>query len=423
MMASMRDVIVVGGGPAGSTAATLLAQRGFDVLLLERERFPRFQIGESLLPYNNDLLDRLGVTPKLERGEFFPKYGAEFVTGDGEVGYTFRFDRNLPKEYHRTFQVKRADFDLVLLQNAAAQGVEVREETAVTSVHLDEDERAMVRLASGEALEARFVIDASGHGSIVGQRYGGKSEIASLKKVAFFAHCRNVPRPEGRNAGNTIIVVLRDSWFWLIPITAELMSVGLVVDRDHFVNCGLTPEQLLEKTICETPYVAARMTNAERVTQVYARKDFSYAMKRMVGLNYALVGDAAGFIDPIFSTGVFMAMKGADNAANAVEQRLRRGSMRLLRKYERSVNGALHRYFRFISNFYRREFLEVFMQPQNKFGLLPAIVGVLAGNIFTKSIPNRLRLELFFALIQIQRRSGVIAPRIEWERLPAAASM
>jgi len=116
MMASMRDVIVVGGGPAGSTAATLLAQRGFDVLLLERERFPRFQIGESLLPYNNDLLDRLGVTPKLERGEFFPKYGAEFVTGDGEVGYTFRFDRNLPKEYHRTFQVKRADFDLVLLR-------------------------------------------------------------------------------------------------------------------------------------------------------------------------------------------------------------------------------------------------------------------------------------------------------------------
>jgi len=418
----MRDVIVIGGGPAGSTASTLLAQRGFDVLLVERERFPRFQIGESLLPYNNDLLDRLGVTPKLERGEFFPKYGAEFVTGDGEIGYTFRFDRNLPKEYHRTFQVKRADFDLLLLRNAAAHGVEVREETAVTSVQLD-DEQAAVRLANGEALEARFVIDASGHGSIIGQRYGEKSEIESLKKVAFFAHYRNVPRPEGRDAGNTIIVVLRDSWFWLIPITAELMSVGIVVDRDHFVNCGLPPEELLARTICETPYMAARMNNAERVTQVYARKDFSYAMKRMVGPNYALVGDAAGFIDPIFSTGVFMAMKGADVAAGAVEQRLRRGSMRLLRKYERSLNGALHRYFRFISNFYRREFLEVFMQPQNKFGLLPAIVGVLAGNIFTKNIPDRLRLELFFALIEIQRRSGVISPRIEWERLLAAASV
>jgi len=419
----MRDVIVIGGGPAGSTAATLLVQRGFDVLLVERERFPRFQIGESLLPYNNDLLDRLGIIPKLEGGEFFPKYGAEFVTGDGEVSYTFRFDRNLPEQYHRTFQVKRADFDLLLLRNAAAQGVEVREETAVTAVRLDDAERATVELAGGETLEARFVIDASGHGSIVGQRHGGKSEIESLKKVAFFAHFRNVPRPEGRNAGNTIIVVLRDSWFWLIPITAELMSVGLVVDRDHFVKCGLQPEALLERTICETPYMAERMNNAERVTPIYSRKDFSYAMKRMVGPNYALVGDAAGFSDPIFSTGVFMAMKGADVAAKAIEHRLRSGSMRLLRKYERSVNGALHRYFRFISNFYRREFLEVFMQPQDKFGLLKAIVGVLAGNIFSKSIADRIRLELVFTLIRIQRQFGVIAPRIAWERLPTAASM
>ena len=419
----MRDVIVIGGGPAGSTAATLLAQRGFDVLLLERERFPRFQIGESLLPYNNDLLNRLGVTPKLEVGEFFPKYGAEFVTGDGEIGYTFRFDRNLPKQYHRTFQVKRADFDQLLLRNAATCGVEVREETPVTSVVLDDPKRAVVQLGSGGAVEARFVIDASGHGSIVGSRFGQKSEIEALKKVAFFAHYGNVPRPEGRDAGNTIIVVLRDSWFWLIPVTAELMSVGLVVDRDHFLSCGLQPEELLARTIAEAPYMAERMKNAERVTQVYARKDFSYAMNRMVGPNFALVGDAAGFIDPIFSTGVFMAMKGADVAAEAVEQRLRKGSMRRLRKYERAVNRALHRYFRFITNFYRREFLEVFMQPQNKFGLLQAIVGVLAGNIFTKSVPDMMRLELFFTLIRIQRRNGMIAPRIDWERLPAAASV
>jgi FADH2-dependent halogenase len=201
------------------------------------------------------------------------------------------------------------------------------------------------------------------------------------------------------------------------------MSVGLVVERDHFVNCGLQPEEILDRTICETPWMAERMHAAERVTQVYARKDFSYAMQRMVGPNFALVGDAAGFIDPIFSTGVFLAMKGADVAATAVEQRLRGGSMRLLRKYERSINGALNRYFRFIENFYRREFLEVFMQPQNKFGLLQAIVGVLAGNIFTKSIPDMLRLELFFFLIRIQRRNGMIAPRIEWERLNAAASV
>src|SRR5438105_5465048 len=203
-MSLMRDVIVIGGGPAGSTAATLLKQRGFDVLLVERERFPRFQIGESLLPYNNDLLDRLGVTSKLEAGEFPPKYGAEFVTGDGEIGYTFRFDRNLPEAYHRTFQVKRDDFDLLLLRNAAEQGVEVREETPVASVQLDDPKRTVVQLKDGENIDARFVVDGSGYGSIIGQRYGRKSEIEALKKVAFFAHYRNVPRPGGRDAGNTI---------------------------------------------------------------------------------------------------------------------------------------------------------------------------------------------------------------------------
>ncbi|PYQ53406.1 MAG: hypothetical protein DMF59_02005 [Acidobacteria bacterium] len=309
------------------------------------------------------------------------------------------------------------------MRNASEQGVEVREETSVTSVDLADPKRAVVRLSSGEKVDARFVIDASGHGSIVGQRYGEKSEIEALKKVAFFAHYRNVPRPEGRDAGNTIIVVLRDAWLWLIPVTADIMSIGLVVERDHFIQCGLQPEELLEKTICETPWMAARMKEAERITQVYARKDFSYAMKRMVGPNFALVGDAAGFIDPIFSTGVFLAMKGADVAADAVELRLRRGSIRLLRKYERSINRALQRYFRFIENFYRREFLEVFMQPQPHFGLLQAIVGVLAGNIFTKSFADLMRLELFFMLIRIQRRNGMIAPRINWEGLNAAASM
>jgi len=418
----MHDVIVIGGGPAGSTAATLLAHRGFSVLLLEREKFPRFQIGESLLPYNNDLFDRLGVTDQLKHGDFFPKYGASFVTGDGKISYTFRFDRNLPEQYHRSFQVKRAEFDELLLRNAASAGVEVREETTVTSVDLSDPLRAMVEIASGERHEARFVLDASGHGAVLGNRVGEKADIASLKKVAFFAHYRGVPRPEGRDAGNTVIVVLQNAWFWMIPVNHELMSVGLVVDRDHVLRCGLEPEELLNQTIAATPWIAERMRNAERTTQIYARRDFSYRMKHIVGENYALVGDAAGFIDPIFSTGVFIAMKSADVAASAVESRLSNGSMRRLKKYERDVTGALSKYFRFISNFYRREFLEVFLQPSERFGLLPVIVGVLAGNVFAKK-RNRLKLELFFALVAIQKRHGVIAPPIRWDALPAAASV
>ena len=418
----MKDVLIIGGGPAGSTAATLLARKGFSVTLLERERFPRFQIGESLLPYNNDLFERLGISPEMTSGEFVPKYGAEFVTADGEVGCTFRFDQNLDPPYQNSFQVKRADFDHLLLKHAASQGVDVREETSVAAVVLDDPARVVVKTAEGELFEARFVIDASGHGSVVGNRVGEKDGIDALRKVAIFAHYHHVPRAEGRPGGNTVIVILRDAWFWLIPVSSDVMSVGLVVDVDAVRDCGLTPEALLARTIQITPYMRQRMEKAEALTPVLTRKDFSYSMRRMVGPNFALIGDAAGFIDPIFSTGVFMAMKSADLVADAVEKRLHGGSMRLLQHYESSMRAALQQYFRFISHFYRREFLEVFLQPSTRFGLIRPIVGVLAGDVFAGR-RNRLKLELFFALVRLQKRFGVIAPRIEWDSLPAASTV
>lgn len=418
----MTDVIVIGGGPAGSTAATFLAQKGFSVSLLERERFPRFQIGESLLPYNNDLFERLGVVDQLQAGSFHPKYGAEFLTGDGKISYAFRFDRTLPAQYQRSYQVKRAEFDDLLLRNAAKHGVEVREGTAVTAVDLADPSRAVVTTAAGERLEARFVVDASGHGSIIGQRVGDKAPIEGMKKIAIFAHYHGVPRSEGRNAGNTIIAVIRDAWFWLIPITADVMSVGLVVDRDHVTSCGLKPEELLERTIAATPWMAERMKSATRETQVYVRKDFSYEMRTLVGPNFALVGDAAGFIDPIFSTGVFLAMKSADIASAGIADWLSKGKMRRLHAYQRELTGALRKYFRFISQFYRPEFMELFLQPSDRFGLLNTIIGVLAGNIFATK-QDRLKLWLFFTLVRLQKASGAIAQRIEWDRLPAAATM
>lgn len=417
----MRDVIVIGGGPAGSTTATLLAREGFHVTLLERERFPRFQIGESLLPYNNDLFNRLGVTGQLLEGDYFPKYGAYFVTGDGSVGYGFRFDKRLADPYRRSFQVKRAEFDDLLLRNAEAQGVEVRQETGVTGIDLSDPARAVVTVVGGEELEARFVVDASGHGAVVGNRVGVRSDVPSLRKIAFFAHYRNVPRAEGKDAGNTVIVVLKNAWFWLIPITAELMSVGLVVDRDHYVDCGLDPQQLLEQTIASTPWVAERMKDAERVTQIYARKDFSFRMKHLCGPNYALAGDAAGFLDPIFSTGVFMAMKSADLVAEAVAQLLRSGSMAALQRYEREMTFGLDKYLQFIEHFYDRDFLEVFLQPSERWGLLNAVVGVLAGDVFATR-GNGFKLALFFFLVRLQRWKGVIAPRIDWDALPGPAS-
>ncbi|HEY5610659.1 MAG TPA: NAD(P)/FAD-dependent oxidoreductase [Thermoanaerobaculia bacterium] len=416
----MLDFIVIGGGPGGSTAATLLARKGYSVLLLEKEKFPRFQIGESLLPYNNDIFKRLGVFEEIHAGGYYPKFGAEFLTADGSVSYTFRFERNLPSEYVQSFQVRRATFDQFLLQKSVDSGVDVREQTTVTDVDRTDPNRVIVRAKDREGAvhehTARFVLDATGHGTVLGS--GVKTMRESLKKVSFFAHYRGVkPSAEGKDSGNTVIAVLKNAWFWLIPISEEVTSVGLVVDRELHMGSGLTPEQLLEKTIADSPYVAERMRDAEQVTQVYARKDFSYSVDEVIGPNFALIGDAAGFIDPIFSTGVFLAMKSAELAADAADSRLRTGSMKELKRYRAMLQRGLNRYLGFITNFYRREFLEIFLQPAPHFGMLQAIVGVLAGDVFERR-RNRWKLVLFFALVRAQRMFGVIAPKIAWDKLP-----
>lgn len=422
----MLDVVVIGGGPAGSTTAALLAKKGHSVVLLERDQFPRFQIGESLLPFNNDLFDRLGVRTQLESGpgSAFPKHGAEFVTADGKLSYVFRFARFLAPAHARSFQVKRAEFDHLLLLNAIQAGADVREQVAVTDVDLSHSERVRIKAVgrdgSRQEFESRFVVDASGHGAMLGTRLGEKRDEDSLRKIAIFAHYRSVSdRATGLDAGNTVIVILRDAWFWLIPLTDDMTSVGLVVDRDVVVDSKTSPTQLLERMISETPYLTGRMREATRETEVYVRKDFSYRMRRVMGKNFALVGDAAGFFDPIFSTGVFVAMKTGEIVADAADARLRSGSMRALKRYQRSHTAALRRYFSFIHRFYRREFLEVFLQPAERFGLLPVIVGLLAGDVFEKK-SGRWRLALFFLLTRIQKRTAVIARPIPWDTLPGA---
>lgn len=413
------DITVVGGGPAGSTAAALLAQKGYSVLLLEKERFPRFQIGESLLPYNNDVFRELGIEDDLEAASFPRKYGATFITADGDVGHSFRFGRTLPARYASAYQVKRADFDDRLLRHARGKGVDVREAHSVTSVDLSDPARVVVTTPGG-TFESRFIIDASGHGTVVGSRLGKKVESETLKKISFFAHYKSVlPDPDGRPIGDTYIVVLRNGWFWMIPVADDMVSVGLVTDRDEFKASGLTPEELLQRTIAAAPYVAQRMASAEQVGPVRARKDFTYCMSQLTGPNFALVGDAAGFIDPIFSTGVFMAMRSAQIVANATHRLLQSGDDRELQSYSRRFIAAYEKYHRFVTNFYRREFLEVFMQPGHKWGLFDVVVDILAGSVF-ENRRDRFKLFLFFALVKLQRWRLVAKP-IAWDRLPATS--
>lgn len=412
----MHDVIVIGGGPAGSTASTLLAREGFRVVLFERERFPRFQIGESLLPYNNDTFRRLGVDEKLAGAGFLPKYGGEFVTADGSSSKIFRFSENLDAPYRRSFQVERSRFDEILLEHARENGVEVHEGTPVARVDLSNKSRAAVETTKGERHEARFVIDCSGHGALLADATGRRINVESLKKTAIFSHYRNVRMGEGPDRYNTIIVVIRNGWFWMIPLAEDKMSVGLVIDRDSVIESGLTPEELLKRTIAITPFVAERMKDAEQTMDVRQRKDFSYRVSTLVGENFAVSGDAAGFLDPIFSTGVLIAMSSSSRLADAIGERLRTGSMRGLLRYQRKTQTAIDRYLRFIENFYQRPFIEMLLHPDPPRLMFLAIVRLLGGNVFSSRF-DRVMLTIFYSLVRLQDRFG-FAPRIEWSALP-----
>jgi FADH2-dependent halogenase len=415
------DVIVIGGGPAGSTAATLLAREGLRVALFERERFPRFQIGESMLPYSNDIFRRLGVYEKLVDAGFFPKYGAGFVTADGSASTVFRFRETLEPPYQRSFQVERSRFDQLLLDHSRENGVEVHEGTAIARVDLSDKSRPAVETTAGVRHAARFVLDCSGHGALLAHATGRRINIESLKKTAIFSHFKNIRPEEGRDRYNIIVVVLRNGWFWMIPLSDEKTSVGLVTDRESVIASGMTPEQIFERAIATTPFVAERLKNAERTMEIRQRKDFSYRVSTLVGENFAVSGDAAGFLDPIFSTGVMIAITSSSRLADAIAEKLRTGSMRGLLRHQRKTQTAIDRYLRFIENFYRRPFIEMLLHPDPPHAMYMAIVRMLGGNVFSSRF-DRMMLAIFFSLVRLQDRFG-FAPRIEWSALPGAASM
>jgi len=408
MSGELYDVAIIGGGPAGSVAAALLARAGRRVIVVERDKFPRFHIGESLLPFSMEAFTRLGLHEKFARAGFMEKFGGEMYGACGDEGVKFYFEDGFRSRTDRSYQVTRADFDKVLLDHAAESGAEVREETAVEKVDFSNEDATLVifrqRNGGAEEIRARYVLDASGRNSILSAKFKLKKNYQHLQKVSVFAHYDGMIRAEGRDGTLTRMVRAIDRWFWVIPLSATRTSVGVVLDGAVYKKSGLGPEEFLQRAIEEQPLLLQQMRDAERVTPVRTAADFSYRSTQLTGDRWMLAGDAAGFIDPVFSSGVFLAVLAGEQAADVLHEVLDHPGKRrkLFARYERNINKAMDVYLRFVDAWYSKEFIEVFLHPQDLFQIPPAVNAVLGGNI-GDSFAIKWRMWVFYLLVRLQK--------------------
>jgi flavin-dependent dehydrogenase len=413
------DVIVVGGGPAGSTLAALLARRGRRVALFEKERFPRFHIGESLLPCSMPLFEKLGVMPALERADFLPKFAAEFVSADGSQRKRYPFADGFLGGPPSAFEVDRADFDKVLLDHAAAQGASVEEECQVTrfTAELGGPAEVTVRDKSGtERTErAELLVDATGQSALLAARLGLRRMEPGLRNFAVFSHFEGAARAQGAAEGDISVVLVDEGWWWVIPLRGDRTSVGLV-GRAHSLAGRKPDEAFLSERIAASQYLAERLSGARRVAPVRTISDWSYKSSALAGDRWLMVGDAGAFIDPVFSTGVFLGMTGAFLAADSIERALdrKRFGRASFVGYERRMRKLVALYTDFVKGFYTPEFAELLLHPTDKVQLRAAVTSLLAGH-GNSNFSLRWRVALFVFLARLNRKFP-LTPRLPGRR-------
>ena len=358
-MADQLDVVVIGGGPAGSTTSTLLAQRGLRVRLFERERFPRFHIGESLIPETYWVLRRLNMLPRMHESPFVKKYSVQFVNSLGKESAPFYFWDNKPHECSQTWQVVRSEFDQMMLDNAREHGVDVREGVRVRDVLFDGDRAVGVRIQVDGALDevrARVVVDASGQNGLLMNRLNLRVWDPILNKGAIWTYWQGAYRDTGRDEGATLVIQTpgRNGWFWYIPLHDDIVSMGVVAPYDYlFKGRGGYP-QTYDEEVAQCPGARERVAGAKRVTGHFATKDYSYRSTRVSGDGWVLVGDAFGFLDPLYSSGVLLALRSGEFASDAIVEGLANGdtSGAQLGKWGPLFNQGVDRMRRLVCEYY-----------------------------------------------------------------------
>lgn len=399
------DIIVIGGGPVGTTAAALLTEKGYSVCLLEKTQHPRFHIGESLLPMNLPILKRLGVLDQVKNIGII-KHGAEFNNIDPVTQQwqrvTFYFDKAFNKEYPHAYEVKRSEFDSILFSNCKNKGVTLLENSQVTDVEFPSPGKVCVHYkdkkdeAEKQTLQARYVIDASGRDSLLSRKMKLKQKNPNHQSSAIFGHFSDVERRTGKDEGNISLYWFEHGWFWLIPLNDGSMSVGAVCWPEYLKTLEGSTEAFLWKTINMHSEVAARMKNARSLGEIRATGNFAYTSKRMWGRDFMLLGDAFAFVDPVFSSGVYLGMSAAEQAADTIDQCLKTPDKapHVCTQLEKRIRGGIDEMCWFIYRFTSPVMQRLFMNPRNSWQVESAVISMLAGDIFDNKAV-KLRLKLF----------------------------
>lgn len=383
------DVLVIGGGPAGSTAAALLAERGYRVTLLEKARHPRFHIGESLLPANLALLEKLGVADAV-KAIGMEKWGAEFVSPWHDHKQVFEFADAMDKSMPMAYQVRRSDFDEILIRNASRKNARVVEGCQVRDVQfLPEQAGALVHAGHDdgrdETVHARFVLDASGRDTFLGNHFKAKQRNKKHNSMAIYAHFSGAERNPGKAEGNIVIFWFEHGWFWFIPLADGATSVGAVTWPYYLKTRDKKPlDQFLQETIALCEPLSERLRHAKLASPVEATGNFSYECDRTHGSNYLLLGDAYAFIDPVFSSGVMLAMHSAFVGADTVDTCLRhpQQARAALKKFDRAMRIGPQEFSWFIYRVTNPTLRNMFMAPRNIFRVKEALLSVLAGDVY-----------------------------------------